>query len=72
LVKKYFSDRWVIDGPIDSEVAIIDFDNEHFIEENQAAFTEDKIRYAFVKDMSFAEPSKASCLVINDLVDKRS
>jgi hypothetical protein len=70
LVKKHFYERWQTEGPIDLNAAEIDFDSERFVIENHPSFTEDKIKFAFLKDIDFNDLANTSSIVINNIIDK--
>lgn len=70
LVKMYFEENARKYGEIDLRMIDLDLLGEDFIADNQEAFDEDKIKYAFLKDMSFEDLSNVARVVIEDTLGK--
>jgi hypothetical protein len=70
LVREYFYERWQTEGPIDLSAFKLEFANGSFIDENKSAFEEDKIKYAFLKNMNFNDLANTSSVIINNITDK--
>jgi hypothetical protein len=70
LVKQYFEENVQKYGEIDLKNVDLDLLGEDFVADNQVAFDEDRIKYAFLKDMSFEDLSVVARVVIEDTLGK--
>lgn len=70
LVKKYFEENVSKYGEIDLSKVNLDLLGDEFIEDNLEAYEADKIKYAFLRDMSFEDLANSARVVIEDTLGK--